>query len=61
VTRKKKLEDSAHKFGPYTLMDLNRKKGLGKGESSLILKVNNIFYPVDLSLSAQTILQSMKL
>jgi hypothetical protein len=30
----------AHKFGPYTLMDLNRKKGQGQGASSLIQKVN---------------------
>jgi hypothetical protein len=36
----------SHKFGPYTLMDLNRKKGHGHGESSLIQKVNEISCPV---------------
>jgi hypothetical protein len=61
VTGKKKSKDSSHKFGPYTLMALNHKKGLEQGASSLILKVNAIFYPLDLSLSAQTISSSMRL
>jgi hypothetical protein len=43
VNRKKKLI-IFHKFGPYTLMDLNHKKGQGQGASSLIQKVNK--FPV---------------
>jgi hypothetical protein len=59
--KKEETDNFAHKFGPYTLMDLNHRKDLGQGASSLIQKVNVISYPVDLSSNAQTTLSSMKL
>jgi hypothetical protein len=39
--------DFFHKFGPYTLMDLNHRRDQGQGASSLIQKVNIISCPVD--------------
>jgi hypothetical protein len=47
VVGKKKLMVFAQKFGPYTLMDLNHKKGQGQGVSSLIRKVNKISCPTN--------------
>jgi hypothetical protein len=61
VIGKKKMINFSHKFGPCTSMALNRKKGLGQGATSLIQKVNNILYHVDLSLNSQTIPSSTKL
>jgi hypothetical protein len=56
-----KLEIPLHKFGCYTFMVLNHKKGQEQDVSSLTQRGNKTSYPADWNLNALITLLDMKL